>query len=119
MSVLMCELKKEGKMVETEITFHNKTEIRVQAQIFTGRTLVSTCVVNPGEIRVLPSKSLRYDIFFKNGTTGWEIARKLDSDANSFTLSQNKRQYTIHEVKENDPLDLVRKSELAVKRSMK
>ena len=30
-------------MVETEIPFHNKTEIRVQAQIYAGRTLVSTC----------------------------------------------------------------------------
>lgn len=106
-------------MVETEITFHNKTEIRVQAQIFAGRTLVSTCVVDPGEIRILLAKSLRYDIFFKNGATGWEIARKLDSDAKSFALSQHKRRYTIHEAKTNDPLDLVTKSELAVKRSMK
>lgn len=106
-------------MVETEITFHNKTEIRVQAQIFTGRTLVSTCVVGPGEIRILPSKSLPYDIFFKNGATGWEIARKLDSDAKSFTLSQSKSRYTIHEAKEHESLDLITKSELAVKRSTK
>ena len=106
-------------MVETEITFHNETEIRVQAQIFVGRTLVSTCLADPGEIRILPAKSLRYDIFFKNGTTGWEIARKLDSDTKIFTLSQQKRRYTIHEAKENDPLDLVTKSELAVKRSTK
>ena len=106
-------------MVETEITFHNKTEIRVQAQIFTGRTLVSTSVVDAGETRILPSKSLRYDIFFKNGATGWEIARKLDSDAKSFALSQHKRRYTIHEAISKDPLDLVTKSELAGKRSTK
>jgi hypothetical protein len=106
-------------MVEKEITFHNKTEIRVQAQIFAGRTLVSTCVVDPGESRILPSKSLPYDIFFKNGATGWEVARKLDSDAKSFTLSQQKKRFTIYEAKDNDPLDLVTNPELAVKRSTK
>lgn len=97
-------------MVETEITFHNETEIRVQAQIFVGRTLISTCVADPGEIRILPAKSLRYDIFFKNGATGWEIARKLDSDAKSFTLSQSKKRYTIYEAKENDPIELESRS---------
>jgi len=106
-------------MVESEITFHNKTEIRVQAQIFAGRTLISTSVVDPGEIRILPAKSLGYDIFFKNSATGWEIARKLGSDANTFTLSQSKRRYTLHEAKENNPLDSVTKSGLAVKRSTK
>ena len=106
-------------MVEQEITFHNMTEIRVQAQIFAGRTLVNTSVVDPGETRILPSKLLRYDIFFKHGATGWEIARKLDSEAKSFTLSQHKMRYTIHEAKENDSLDLVTKSGLAVKRSTK
>jgi hypothetical protein len=82
-------------MAEAEVTIHNKVEIRVQAQIYVGRTLVSTCVVDPGEIRTLSTKSLRYDVFFKNGATGWEIARKLGSDANSFTLSQNKGRYTL------------------------
>lgn len=104
-------------MVETEITFHNKTETRVQAQIYAGRTLVSTSLVDPGEIRALPSESLRIDIFFKNSATGWEIARKLDSDANNFTLSQHKNRYTINVAKDNDPLDLVTKSELTVKDS--
>ncbi len=106
-------------MVETEITFHNETEIKVQAQIFAGRTLISSCVAGPGEIRSLPSKSLRYDIFIKNGATGWEVARKLDSDAISFTLSQHKSRYTIHEAKDNKPLDLVTNPVLAVKRSTK
>lgn len=115
----IVNIKKEGKMVEKEITFHNKTEIRVQAQIFVGRTLISTCVVDPGETRILASKSLRYDIFFKNGATGWEVARKLDSGAKSFTLSQQQRRYTIHETKDNDPLDLVTNPELAVKPSTK
>jgi predicted nucleotide-binding protein (sugar kinase/HSP70/actin superfamily) len=34
-------IKKEGKLVETEMTFHNKTEMRVMAQIFVGRALIS------------------------------------------------------------------------------
>jgi hypothetical protein len=91
-------------MVEYKITFRNKTGIRVLAQIYSGRTLVSTCVVDPGEICALLAKSLRFDIFFKNGATGWEIARKLNSDANNFTLSQEKSLYTIHEANSNDAL---------------
>jgi hypothetical protein len=106
-------------MVETKITFHNKSKIRVQAQIFARRTLVSTCVVDPGEIRALSAKSLRYDIFFKNGATGWEIARKLNSAARNFTLSQDKSRYTIHEANGNDRLDSVTKSEFVVKDSTK
>ncbi|NCF68795.1 MAG: hypothetical protein GWP61_22775 [Chloroflexi bacterium] len=106
-------------MVEPEITFENKTEIRVQAQIFEGRTLISTYVVAPSEICILPVKSMGYDIFFKDSSTGWEIARKLGSNANSFTLSQNKRRYTLLEAQENKPLKSVTKSELAVKRSTK
>jgi hypothetical protein len=94
-------MQQEGKMLETEITFHNKTEIRVQAQIYVGRTMVSTCVVDPGQIRSVPANSLRYDVFFKNGATGWEIARKLDSDARNFTLSKNKSRYTIQEANNN------------------
>jgi hypothetical protein len=110
-------VKKEGKMAETEITIYNRTELRVQAQIVAGRTLVSTCVADPGETRTLPATSLHNDIFFKNGATGWEIARKLDSEANTFVLSQHKGRYTIHEAKENDPADSATKSELAVNRS--
>ena len=103
---MLCVLEPEEgrKVVESEITFQNKTEIRVQAQIFAGRTLISTSVVAPGEIRILPAKSLGFDIFFKNSATGWEIARKLGSNANTFTLSQNKRRYTLHEAQKNSPL---------------
>lgn len=54
-------------MAETEITFHNKAAIRVQAQIFTGRTLVSTCVAGPGKIRTLAKARHR---------TGWRIASR-------------------------------------------
>jgi hypothetical protein len=106
-------------LVETEITFHNKTEMRVMAQIFVGRALIGTCMLDPGETRILPSGSLRYDIFFKNGATGWEVARKLDSDAKSFTLSKHQTRYTVHEVRDNNPIELVTESELAIKRSTK
>lgn len=82
-------------MVETEITFHNKATLRVQAQIFSGRTLVSTCVAGPDEVGILMAKSIRYDIFFKNGVTGWELARALNSDAKTFTLSRQSGRYAI------------------------
>lgn len=111
--------RKEGKMVETEITFNNRATIRVQAQLFTGPTLVSTCVAGPGESRSLPATSARYDIYFKNGATGWEVARKLDSEAKTFTLSQHKGRYTIHEVNEKDSPDLITNSKLTANRSTK
>ena len=82
-------------MTETKITFHNQVEVRVQAQIFIGRTYISTCVAGPGEVCVLTAQSVRYDIFLKNGVTGWEIARKLDSEATTLTLSQHKGRYVL------------------------
>lgn len=82
-------------MAKTEITFHNKAKIKVQAQIFAGCTLISNCVAEPGEICVLPADSGRYDIYLKNGSTGWEIARKLDSEAKTLTLSQHEGWYTL------------------------
>ena len=85
-------------MTKTEITFHNKTEIKAQAQIFTGRVLVSTCTAGPGETCILPTESAQYDIFLRNGATGWEIARKLDSKAKTLTLmKQSKGWYEITE----------------------
>jgi D-arabinose 1-dehydrogenase-like Zn-dependent alcohol dehydrogenase len=82
-------------MTETEITFHNKAEIRVQAQIFAESTLVSTCVVSPGETCTLLTTSARYDVYLKNGSTGWEVARKLNSAAKSLALSRHKGRYVI------------------------
>lgn len=82
-------------MAEDVITFHNRAEIRVQAQIYAGRTLVGTCLANPGEIHTLPVESMRYDIFLKDGATGWVIARKLDSEIRTFTLSRLNGRYTI------------------------
>jgi hypothetical protein len=119
MSADCCEREEGRMMAESEITFCNKTEIRVQAQIYAGRALVSTCVVDPGETYILPANSLRFDIFFKNGATGREIARKMDSGANSFTLNQNQSRFTIHETHENNPLDSAMKAEIAVKPSTK
>ena len=82
-------------MTEMQITFHNKAKIRVQAQIFAGRTLVSTCLADPGETHILPTESARYDIFLRNAANGWEIARKLDSEDSSVTLMQDKDRYDL------------------------
>lgn len=82
-------------MAATELTFHNNIKLRVQAQIYLGRTLISTCLANPGEVCVLPAESSQYDIFFKNGATGWEIARKLNNEANSLTLSLQNGRYVL------------------------
>lgn len=82
-------------MAETEITFHNKSGIKVQAQIFSGRTLLGTCLAGPGEIRTLLAELVRYDVFLKDGATGWELARKLDSEARTLTLSRHKGRYII------------------------
>lgn len=82
-------------MTEAEVTFHNKTDIRTQAQIFTGQALISTCLAGPGETHVLPAGSERYDIFFKNGATGWELARKLDSEDKTVTLRRHEGRYIV------------------------
>ena len=74
---------------EEQVTFHNKPEIRVQAQMFTGRILVSTCLADPGESHTLQSSSVRYDIYLKNAATGWEITRKRDNAAATVTLCKH------------------------------
>lgn len=74
-------------MTQTELTFHNNIKLKVQAQIFLGRTLICTCLANPGEVCTLLAESTRYDIFFKNGATGFELARKLNNEAIRLTLS--------------------------------
>lgn len=82
-------------MALKEVTLHNESELRVQAQIFAGRTLIDTCVLNPGEIHVLSGQLHRYDIFLKNGATGWEIARELDCEFTTVTLRHEKGRYVI------------------------
>lgn len=82
-------------MAEIGITFRNEAAIRVQAQIFEGRTLVSTCVADPGEVHVLAAGSAQYDIFLKNGATGWEIARKLAAEDETVTLRHQNGRYVI------------------------
>lgn len=79
----------------TELKFHNKIKMRVQAQIFLGRTLISTCLANPDEVCVLIKESSPYDIFFKDGATGREIIRRLNSEATSLTLSQENGRYIL------------------------
>ena len=82
-------------MTEIKITFHNKAEIRVQVQIFAGRTLVSSGMAGPGETCILPAEAAGYDIYLKNAATGWEIARKLNSEATTATLKQRNGRYVI------------------------
>jgi hypothetical protein len=82
-------------MAEYRIEFHNEAEIRVQAQIFAGRLLHGTCVLDPGESYVLLAEPRRYDIFLKNGTTGWELARKLDCEDTDITLCREKGRYVL------------------------
>jgi hypothetical protein len=82
-------------MAEVKITFHNKIDIRTQAQVFIDGTLISTDVTNPGETSILLAESGQYDIFLKNSTTGWEIARKLGSEAQILTLSQQRGRYVV------------------------
>lgn len=82
-------------MAAIQVAFQNMASIRVQAQIYIGRTLISSCVAGPGESLTLTADSPQYDIFFKDGSTGWEIARRLNSEAKHFTLSQHKGRYII------------------------
>jgi hypothetical protein len=82
-------------LAKIEITFHNKIGIRTLAQIFRERTLISTGVADPGETCILSAESGLYDIYFKNGVTGWELARKLGGGANRVTLSERKGRYVV------------------------
>jgi hypothetical protein len=77
------------------VTFHNNATIKVQAQIYTGRTLISACLAGPGETHTLSAESMPYDIFFRNGATGWEVARELNSEAKTYTLNQSQGRYSI------------------------
>lgn len=78
-----------------EVTFYNNISLKTQAQIFKEEALISTGVVEPGESCTLFAETGRYDIFCKNGVTGWELARQLGSEAKIVTLSQHKGRYII------------------------
>jgi hypothetical protein len=82
-------------MTQDQITFHNSTDMRVQAQVFMGRTLVSTCLANPGEIHTLSSGSAKHDIYVKDAATGWEVARKLDNEAAGVELRRREGHYIL------------------------
>ena len=75
-------------MSKTKITLHNQTNIKTQALVFSGQVLVYNCRVAPGETCVLADASRPYDIFVKNGATGWELARRLGSQATTLTLTR-------------------------------
>ena len=80
-------------MTEMRVIFHNKAKIRVQAQIFQGHTLVSTCLADPGQTHTLMSGSIRYDIYLKNAANGREIARKRGNEATTVTLKEHNGHY--------------------------
>lgn len=82
-------------MSKIEITFYNKIGIRTLAQIFSERTLISTGVADPGESCILSAESGHYDIYFKNGMTGWELARKLGGESRRVTLIEHKGRYVV------------------------
>ena len=84
-------------MVEELVTFHNNANIRVQAQIYTGRTLVSTCLAQPGEIHTLQCGLARHDIYLRDAATGLELAHKRDSDAATVVLSRYQGHYVLTE----------------------
>jgi hypothetical protein len=84
-----------AQMAEAQVTFHNKADIRVQAQVFTGRSLISTCLANSGETHILQTSSTRHDIYLRDATTGMEIARKRDNEAASVVLSQQEGRYIL------------------------
>jgi hypothetical protein len=82
-------------MAEAEIIFINQATIRVQMQIYDGRTLLGTCVAGPGEVGVVAAAPERCDIYLKNGVTGWEIVHKLNSSLKKLTLIQLNGRYVV------------------------
>ena len=84
-------------MSEEQVTFHNEALIRVQAQVFTGRSLISTCLANPGETHILQTGSARHDIYLRDAATGLELARKRDSEAATVILSRYQGHYILTE----------------------
>jgi len=78
-----------------EISFLNKTKIRIQAQIFSGRQLISTCVADPGEMYTLQCGSAGHDIYCRHASTGWEIAHKRNNKTISVTLSQQRERFIL------------------------
>ena len=83
-------------MAMIEVRFHNRAALRVQAQIFHGFQLLYSCVADPDEVCIMPAAVGRYDIFFKNSTTGKELARKLDHEATMLTLSREKGRFVVN-----------------------
>ena len=77
-------------MAKQEITFHNKTDIKVQAQVFASTRLIGTYSTKSGQSCKIEMENAGQDIFFRDGTTGREIARNLDNRLKSLTISKEK-----------------------------
>ena len=53
-------------MLEADVTFHNKLELKIQAQIFSEYTLISTGIAESGETCTLPNDAEKYDVYFRD-----------------------------------------------------
>jgi len=84
-------------MSEEQLTFHNEALIRVQAQVFTGRSLISTCLANPGETHILQTGPTGHDIYLRDASTGMVIARKCGNEAAVVVLSLHQGHYILSE----------------------
>ena len=86
------QLRMDGTVVET--TIHHPTDSRLLADSVRvlGRSLAQAIrAADSGQATISP-KVVQAMVY---AATGWEIARKLDSDMKKFTLSQDKSRYTI------------------------
>ena len=84
-------------MAEEQVTFHNEAHIRVQAQVFLGRSLISTCLASPGEIHTLQTGSAQHDIYLRDAATGLVIAHRRDNEATDVVLSRQHGRYILSE----------------------
>ena len=82
-------------MIEANVTFHNKIELKIQAQIFSEYTLISTGIAASGETCTLSNDAERYDVYFRDLATGRVIARKFDNDAKTIILRKERGLYVI------------------------
>jgi hypothetical protein len=82
-------------MTTTQVNFHNKLDVSVQAQIYAQYTLLSTGTVESGDSCILSNESEAYDIYIRDAATGRMFARQFGSDATDITLRKERGLYVI------------------------
>lgn len=82
-------------MIEVDVTFHNKLELKIQAQIFSEYTLISTGIAESGETCALSNDAEKYDVYFRDLATGKVVARKFDIEATTIILRKERGLYVI------------------------